>query len=99
MTTTLFLNYNANTETLSINTFRNNGYFNEDVVGLVEDIVTGVSSCCNLEGALDAVRDGPAWAGTNATTEILEMIDDCINEYEAAEYHASMQQYDKNLNR
>ena len=80
--TTLFLNYNANTETLSINTFRNNGYLNDDVTGLVEDIVVGVSSSCDLEGALDAVRDGAAWAGTNATVEILEMIDEAICEYE-----------------
>ena len=81
--TTLFLNYNANTETLSINTFRNTGYYNEDVCGMVEDIVTGVNSCCPLDGALDAVRDGAAWAGTNATTEILEMIDNSICEYDA----------------
>lgn len=78
---TLFINYNANTETLSINTFRNNGYFNDDVTGLVEDIAVGVSSSCYLEGALDAVRDGAAWAGTNATTEILEMIDEAICEF------------------
>ena len=78
---TLFINYNANTETLSINTFRNNGYFNDDVTGLVEDIAVGVSSSCDLEGALDAVRDGAAWAGANATTEILEMIDEAICEF------------------
>ena len=46
-----------------------------------EDIVVGVSSSCDLEGALDAVRDGAAWAGTNATTEILEMIDNAICEF------------------
>ena len=96
--TNLFLFYHAHTSTITVNTYRNNGYFNEDVVGLVEDIAVGVHSCCNLEGALDAVRDGAAWAGTNATTEILEMIEDCINAYEEGEYHASMQQYDKNLN-
>lgn len=79
--TNLFLNYNANTETLSINTFRNNGCLNDDVVGLVEDIAVGVSSCCDLDGAIDAVRDGSAWAGTNATTEILEMIDEAICEF------------------
>lgn len=82
--TNLFLNYDSSTETLSINTFRNNGYFNDDVVGFVEDIARGVSSCCycDLDGALDAVRDGSAWAGTNASTEILEMIDTAICEYE-----------------
>ena len=80
--TTLFLNYNANTETLSINTFRNQGYYCEDVCDLVESMVSGVSGSCDLEGALDAVRDGAAWAGTNATTEILEMIDNTICEYE-----------------
>ena len=96
--TNLYLNYSAHTDTVSVNTYRNNGWFNEDVAGLVEDIAEGVPSSCNLEGALEAVRDGAAWAGTNATTEILEMIEDCINAYEEGEYHASMQQYDKNLN-
>ena len=80
--TNLFLNYNANTETLSINTFRNPGYYYEEVCDLVESMVSGVSGSCDLEGALDAVRDGAAWAGTNATTEILEMIDNAICEYE-----------------
>lgn len=76
--TNLFLNYNANTATVSVNTYRNNGYFNWDVCGLVEDIAAGVSSCCDFEGALDAVRDGAVWEDTDATAEILEMIDDAI---------------------
>lgn len=80
--TTLFINYNANTETLSVNTFRNTGYYNEDVCGMVEDIVTGVNSCCPLDGALAALEDGAAWAGTNATEEILEMLHDAIVSYE-----------------
>lgn len=78
---TLFLNYNADTKTVSVNTFRNAGYANFDVIGLVDDIVMGVSGCCDIEGALDAVRDGSVWADTNATTEILEMIDDAICEF------------------
>lgn len=80
--TNLFLNYNANTETLSVNTFRNNGCHGLDVIDLVESMASGHSACCDLDGALDAVRDGAAWAGTNATTEILEMIDTVICEYE-----------------
>ena len=79
--TNLFLNYSAHTATVTVNTYRNNGYFNEDVAGLVEDIAAGVHSCCNLEGALEAVRDGEAWAGSKATTEILEMIDAAICEF------------------
>lgn len=46
--TNLYLNYSAHTTTVTVNTFPNNGYFNEDVVGLVEDIAVGVHSCCNL---------------------------------------------------
>lgn len=80
--TKLFLNYNAHTATVTVNTYRNNGYFNEDVVGLVEDIAVGVHSSCNLEGALDAVRDGAAWKGTCATPAILEMIETAICEFE-----------------
>lgn len=79
--TTLFLNYNAGTKTVSVNTFRNAGYVNFDVIGLVDDIVMGVSGCCELEGSLDAVRDGSIWAGTDATQEILEMIDSAICEF------------------
>ena len=79
--TSLFLNYNAHTATITVNTYRNNGYFNEDVVGLIEDIAVGVHSSCPIDGALDAVRDGAAWAGTNATTEVLEMIDSAICEF------------------
>lgn len=78
--TNLFLNYNSDTVALTVNTYRNNGYFNEDVVGLVEDIAVGVCSSCNLEGALDAVRSDD-WAGTNATPEVLEMIDAAICEF------------------
>ncbi len=78
--TNLFLNYNAHTGVVTVNTYRNNGYFNDDVVGLIEDIVVGVHSCCNLEGALDAVRSDD-WAGTNATIEILEMIEAAICEF------------------
>ena len=80
--TNLFLNYNAHTSTITVNTYRNNGYFNEDVVGLVEDIAVGVHSSCPMEGALDAVRDGAVWAGTNATPKVLEMIDTAICEFE-----------------
>ena len=77
----LFLNYDADTDTVTVNTYRNNGWFNHDVKGLVADIAVKIPSCCNLEGALDAVRDGEVWAGTNATTKILEMIDTAICEY------------------
>jgi hypothetical protein len=79
--TNLFLNYNAQTYTVTVNTYRNIGYFNTDVAGFIADIAMGVHSCCNLEGALDAVRDGSVWAGTNATPAILEMIDEAICEF------------------
>lgn len=96
--TTLFINFDVNTG-LSINTFRKpNGYYNEDVIGLVEDMAADRNGCCPLDGALDAVRDGSAWAGTNATSEILERIDDCIQSREQEEHEAGMQQYDNNLN-
>jgi len=82
--TTLFLNYNANailaSDVVYISDHRG-GLFNEDVSGLVEDMIADRSSSCPLDGALDALRDGAAWAGTNATTEILEMIDTAICEF------------------
>ena len=79
--TTLFLNYSVNTG-LSINTFRNTGYFNDDVAGLVEDMLAGKNSSCDLEGALDAVRDGSLWSDNDDVQGVLEYIDAAICEYE-----------------
>lgn len=96
--TTLFINFDVTTG-LKISTFRHpSGYANSDVVGLVEDMVAERNGCCPLEGALEALEDGAAWAGSNATAEILEQIVDCIHQDEAAAHEAGMQQYDKNLN-
>ena len=76
--TNLFLNYDAHTETITVNTYRNNGYFNEDVEGFIADIADGIHSCCNLEGA---VREG-----TSATPAVLRMIYTAICEYEENTY-------------
>lgn len=81
----LFLNYDAHTDTVTVNTYRNQGYFG-DICDLVENVARGISTSCNLEGALDAVRDGAAWAGTNATPAVLEMIDVAICEFEENTY-------------
>lgn len=78
----LFLNYDDRTDTVSVNTYQNNGWFNHDVKGLVADMAVKIPSCCNLEGALEAIRDGEVWVGTDATTEILEMIETAICEFE-----------------
>ena len=82
--TTLFINYNANailaSDVVYISDHRG-GLFNEDIIGLVEDMIADRSSSCPLDGALDALRDGAAWAGTNATTEILELLDAAICGY------------------
>lgn len=77
-----FLNYSAIHNTLTVNTFRNNGYANFDVTGLVDDIAMGVDGCCDIGGSLDAVRDGALWSDKpHATKEILEMIDSAICEF------------------
>lgn len=82
--TTLFINFDVNTG-LSINTFRKpNGYYNEDVIGLVEDMAADRNGCCPLEGALEML-ESDEWRGTNATSEILEQIVDCINDFNREE--------------
>lgn len=80
---TLFLNYDANTGTLSINPFRIQGYVG-DIRDLAENIARGISGSCGLEGAPDAIRDSVARIDTStsvATTEILEMIDSAICDF------------------
>lgn len=68
-----FINFDVTTG-LSINTYRNpNGYANSDVIGLVEDMVAGISGSCPLDGALE-ILESDDWAGTNATPELLEDI-------------------------
>jgi hypothetical protein len=71
-----FINYNPMTG-FSINTFRDSdGYYNDDVLGLVEDVQNGASSCCMVEGAKDALEDGSLW--TDAQQEIVESIHNAI---------------------
>lgn len=77
---TLFINYDVNNG-VTINAFRNQGYFNEDVLGLVEDIVQERSGCCELAGAEDAINDGALWKTSAVEAEVLEMIQDAINEF------------------
>ena len=83
--TTLFLNYNANAalaaDAVYISDHRG-GLFNDHVCGLVEDMIAERSGSCPLDGALEALEDGAAWAGTNATEEILEMLHDGIVGYD-----------------
>ena len=79
--TTLFINYNANAALAADAIFiseNRGGLTNDCVAGLVEDMVSGRSGNCPLDGALDALEDGAAWAGTNATEEILEMLHDVV---------------------
>lgn len=55
---TYFINYDADTDHISINTFRNSGYANSDIGGLAEDLKNGTSGNAPLDGALEALEDG-----------------------------------------
>ena len=66
----MFINYNVNTGI-------------SDVTGLVDDILAERDGCCPLGGAKDALEDGTLWAGSDATTEMLEEIHSAICEWEA----------------
>ena len=68
---------------LSINSFRKaSGYANSDVVGLVDDIIAERAGSCPLEGAKEALEDGAAWQGSDATPELLEQLHALICEHE-----------------
>lgn len=78
-----FINYSAQNDHYSIDTFRATGAsYNDDVVGLIEDVKAGHSSCCPLDGTKDALEDGSVWAGTGATEEDLEYLHARICEWE-----------------
>lgn len=75
-----FINYNAQTSSITINTYRNNGFGSLNVLGLVGDIQRGLLSNCPLEGALAALEDGSIW--NDAQQEIIENLHATILEFE-----------------
>lgn len=78
-----FINYNAQTDHVSINTFRESGgFFRDDIKDLVYDVEIGHSSSCDLEGAKDALQDGEIWKGSIVKQETLEVIHAAISEFE-----------------
>jgi hypothetical protein len=78
----MFIN-NCPTFGITINAFRKaNAVMSEDVAGLIDDILSERAGCCPLEGAKAALEDGAAWAGTDATPELLEQLYNLICEYE-----------------
>lgn len=79
----MFINYDVNTG-LSINTFRKpNGYANDDIGGLVEDVLAEKNTCCPPEGAKELLEDGSCWNGSNVTPELPEELHALICDYEA----------------
>lgn len=76
----MFVNYSVVTG-VSVNPYRNNGYANSDVGGLVDDMVNGVDGNCPLEGTMEALMDGEYWQNSNATAEILEEVFEAIIKY------------------
>lgn len=79
----MFINFDVNTG-LSINSYRKpNGYANDDIGGLVDDILADRCGNCPLEGAKAALESGGYWQGSNATQELLEELHALICEHEA----------------
>lgn len=59
----LFINFSPE-RGYSLNTYRDSeALLNDDVTGLVEDVVANRPGCCPADGALDALEDGSAWGG------------------------------------
>lgn len=77
-----FINYSVNSG-VSINTFRQaGGHANEDITGLVDDMMTGRDGCCPLDGSKAALEDGSLWQGSDATQEVLEQLHSAICNWE-----------------
>lgn len=79
-----FVNFDVNVG-ITVNTYRKpQGYYNDEIGGLVDDILADRCGCCPLDGALDVLEDGSYWNGSNATSEILEDLHQIITLYMAA---------------
>lgn len=76
-----FINYDADTDHLSISTFRNTGYANSDVLSLVDGIHFSDSGNCELEGAKEALEDGSIWMDEDE--HIVNQLLNLIQEHEA----------------
>lgn len=75
-----FINYHPVTG-VSINTYREpGGYFNDDVCGLVSDMVSEQPGCCPLEGSREALEDGGLWEDYEQA--IIEHLHGFITEWE-----------------
>lgn len=77
---TYFINYNPRNG-ITIDTTPNDGWDNDHVSGLVQNMADKVRGHCPLEGAKAALEED-AWAGTDATPEILEEIHAVIEGFE-----------------
>lgn len=77
---TYFINFAPMTG-VSINTFRKpEGYANDDVRGLVEDIRANRAGTCDLDGAKAALEDGSLW--NDDGQEALELLHSAISDFE-----------------
>jgi len=74
----MFINYSANAG-ITLNTKPNAGWQNDDVIGLIDDILSERDSSCPLSGALDALEDGSLW-GDDVAAEVLEVVHAAILE-------------------
>lgn len=82
----LFINYNSDTDCISLNTFRQpSGYYHGDVTGLVTDILAGISCSCALEGTKAALEDGSLWQDDDDTQVTIEFLHDLISMHENTE--------------
>lgn len=78
-----YINY-APATGVSINTFRKpEGYANNDVRGLVEDIRAERQGTCDLDGAEAALEDGSLWS--DGDQEALELLHNAIRDFKNRE--------------
>jgi len=79
-----FINYDANTDRITISTYRNTGYSGD--IGDLAEAVEQQNLCvnCPLDGAKDTLEDGSYWNGMSISQETLETIHFEISQFEAS---------------
>ena len=77
---TMFISFNPNTG-LRISSYRQAQGIFGDVTDVESAMQSGTWACCGLDGAQEALEDGGAWQGSDATQENLEEIHALIMDY------------------
>lgn len=84
-----FINYNAPTDHVSVNTYRNPAAaYSSDVEAVIEGILIGQSVCCALRSDIfDDLGDLAKWEDKDGAQQALDVIRVAVREHEEARNH------------